>query len=161
MPLIPATLTASLAAVLGGPSLSGAQKAQEFGTAYQTYALTATAGVLLPIYVGIEGRAMAARLTPVLGTQQQSPYEFARALAGGVEAFWLLPPVPFLGGVAAGSVTAFIGKAALVAAVAGILSSPTLRHEPVAAQLASALDVATRTVTVTFAPPPGSTVTLT
>lgn len=160
MPLIPGTLSASLVAVLGAPSQNAAQKAQEWAAAYQGYALTATAGVLLPIYVGIEGQALAARLAPVFGTRQQSPYEFARALAGGVEAFWLLPPVPFSGGVAAGLVSAFPGKAALISAVVSILSAPNQRHEPVAGQLAAALDAATRTVTVTFAPPPGSTVTL-
>jgi len=160
MSLISATLVSSLTTILGAPSTSGAEKAQQLGTAYQAYALTATAGVLLPIFVGIEGRVMAARLTPVLSATHSTAYDFANALAGGVEAFWLLPPVPFTGGVAAGLVSAFIGKSALVAAVAGILATPTSLHGPVAIQLASALDVATRTVTVTFAPPPGSTVTL-
>jgi hypothetical protein len=161
MPLIPSTLSSSLTGVLGRPSRNGALKAREIAQAYQGYCLTATAGVLLPIFLGIEGQAMAARLTPVLTTTSRTPLEFARALANGVEAFWLLPPVLFSGGVAAGSVSAFVGKAALVSAVAAAMSAPTTQHEVVAIRLAGALDVATRTVTVTFAPPPGSTVTLT
>lgn len=160
MPLISATLSSSLTTILGAPSVSGAEKAQQIGSAYQAYALTATAGVLLPIFIGIEGRAMASRLTPVLSSTHPTAHSFANALASGVEAFWLLPPVPFTGGVAAGLVTAFVGKSALAAAVTGIMARPTPRHEPVAIQLASALDAATRTVMVTFAPPPGSTVTL-
>lgn len=160
MPLIPAGLAASLMRVLGTPSMVGAEKAQEWGRAYQNYALTATAGVLLPVYLGIESQAMAARMSSVMGIQHSSPYDFASVLASGVEAFWLLPPVLFTGGVAVGAVTSFPGKLALVSAVVGVLTGPKSRHEPVAIRLANVIDAATRTVIVTFAPPPGSTTTL-
>jgi hypothetical protein len=160
MPLISGTLAARLTRVLGSPSTDGPRKAQEWGAAYQAYALTATAGVLLPIFIGIEGQAFAARMAPALSVQHPSPYDFASALASGVEAFWLLPPVLFAGGIAAGAVTSFPGKLALVAGVVGVLTGPKPRHEPVAVQLANVIDAATRTVIVTFAPPPGSTATL-
>jgi len=158
--LVAASLTASLTRVFSSPSEQGGVKAQEIALAYQTYALTAMAGVLLPVFVGVEGQAMASRLIPVMQRSTNSPSDFANALADGVEAFWLLPPVPFSGGPAAGVVTGFPGKQVLVGALVGALSSPSSDGASVASRVATALDAGTRTVIVTFAPPPGSTVTL-
>jgi hypothetical protein len=113
-----------LTQVLSRPSDQAAQKAQEWAQAYRNYAMTAMAGLLLPILTGME-------------------------------------PVLFSGGVLAGAAALFPGKEPLVAMLTSIMSRPQDRYEGVAQQIATALDTATRTVVVNFAPPPGSTVTLT
>lgn len=160
MALVSASLTGSLTQVFANASDQGAVKAQEIAQAYQTYALSAMAGVLLPTFVGVEGQALAAKLIPVMQQSTESPSDFANALADGVEAFWLLPPVPFTGPAVAGVVTSFPGKGALVGALVAALSSPSQDGASVAARVAAALDTGTRTVIVTFAPPPGSTAPL-
>ncbi len=160
MALVSASLTASLTQVFSSASDQGAVKAQEIAQAYQTYALPAMAGVLLPIFVGVEGQALAAKLIPVMQQSTDSPSDLANALADGVEAFWLLPPVPFAAGPVAGVVTSFPGKGALAGALVAALSSPSQDGASVASGVASALDAGTRTVIVTFAPPPGSTAPL-
>ena len=104
---------------------------------------------------------MMAALLPVMTNFNTTTPQFARALADGVERFWLMPPVLFSGGVLAGAAALFPGKEPLAALLASIMSSPQQRYEGVAQQIATALDTATRTVVVNFAPPPGSTVTLT
>jgi len=82
------------------------------------------------------------------------------ALASAVETFWFLPPVPFSGGGAVGAVTSFPGKSILISQIISILGNQYKQAVQPANQIATALDTATRTVIVTFAPPPGSTATL-
>lgn len=153
-------LTGQLLSVLQTPSDQGAAKAQQWAAAYNTYAAVAQAGVLLPIFVGLEVQALAGHLAGVMANPNGTATQFANAFASGVEAFWLLPPVLFAGPAVAGAVTSFPGKGALVAQLTGILSSTTDQNAQVAQQIAGALDTATRTVIVTFAPPPGSTAPL-
>ena len=161
IPLIQPVLAGALTRVLGSPSDQAARKAQEWAQAYRDYAITAMAGILLPIFTGLEQAAMVSMLLPVMTNFNTTTPQFARALAGGVESFWLLPPVLFSGGVLAGAAALFPGKEPLAAMLTVIMSRPQDRYEGVAQQIATALDTATRTVVVNFAPPPGSTVTLT
>ena len=159
MALILPTLTGRLTSVLSSPSDQGAAKAQEWAQAYNTYAITAQAGALLPTFVGVEAQAIASQLLSVMSNPNGSAAQFANALAGGIEAFWLLPPVVF-SGAGAGAVSAFPGKSALVGQLTAAFSSSTDQSAARAAEIAEALDTATRTVIVTFAPPPGSTAPL-
>jgi hypothetical protein len=156
MALVQPALAASLTQVLGTPGQSAPQKAQEWAGAYNLYAMPAQAATLLPVFVGVEQAAFMARLLPVFTNYNSTIYQFANALAGAVETFWLLPPVPFAGPGQTGAVSLFPGKPVLVASLVSILSSQYPRHEPVAQSIASALDVATRTVVVAFGPPPGT-----
>jgi len=156
MALVQPILAANLTRVLGTPGQSAPQKAQEWAMAYNLYALPAQAAALFPVFVGVEQAAFMARIMPVFTNYNSTVQQFANALAGAVETYWLLPPVPFAGPGQAGAVSLFPGKPALVASLVSIMSSKYPRHEPVAQAIASALDVATRTVVVAFAPPPGT-----
>jgi len=161
MALLLPTLTGGLIGAMNQPSDQGAVKAQQWAMAYNTYALTATAGVMLPVFVGIEVQALAAQLASVMTNPNGTAAQFANAFATGIEAFWLLPPVPFAAvPIPAGAVTSFPGKPVLIADLISIFSSTTDQTAKVAIDIATALDTATRTVIVTFAPPPGSTINL-
>lgn len=153
-------LAGRLTSILGNPSDNASLKASEWASAYHTYGLTAMAGVLLPIFTGSEMGSFLGRISPVFNNPNSTSVQFANALAGAVESFWFLPPVPFSAGPVAGLVTGFPGKAGLVAQLVSILSNQYEQAAQPAQDIATALDVATRTVIVTFAPPPGSTATL-
>lgn len=159
MALIQQVLAARLAQVLGQPGDNAAAKAQEWAAAYQTYGATAQAGALLPVFTGTEQTLFVAQILPVFNNPRSTTVQFANALASAVESFWFLPPVPFAG-VGAGAVTGFPGKGILVSQLITVLSNQYKQAAQPAQQIATALDVATRTVIVTFAPPPGSTATL-
>jgi len=159
MALLLPVLTSQLVVAMQNPSDQGAAKAQEWARAYNTYALTAQAGALLPTFVGIEAQALAGQLAGVMTNPNGTAVQFANAFANGIEAFWLLPPVPFAG-AGVGAVSLFPGKGALVGQLTSVFSSFTDQTAAKAAEIASALDVATRTVIVAFAPPPGATAPL-
>jgi len=150
--LLPA-LTSQLVVAMQQPSDQGAAKAQEWARAYTTYAATAQAAALFPVFVGVEGQALAGHLTRVMTNPNGTAAQFASAFASGIEAFWLLPPVVFTGG-GAGAVSLFPGKSALVGLLTSVFSSFTDQTAAKAAEVASALDTATRTVIVAFGPPP-------
>ena len=160
MALIPTVLTGGLARVLGQPGDNAAAKANDWGAVYQAYAAPAQAAALLPVFTGTEQSLFVAKLLPVFNNPNSTIVQFADALASAVEAFWFLPPVPFATVGAVGAVTGFPGRPILVGQLTGILASQYDNAIQPAQQIGGALDVATRTVVVTFAPPPGSTATL-
>lgn len=160
MALIQPILAARLSQIFGNPSDNAALKAQEIASAYNTYAMSAMALTLLPAFLGVEQAAFISKLMPVFSNPNSTVQQFANALAGAVESFWLLPPVLFAALPLAGAVTFFPGKSILISSLVSIMSTTYPRHEAVAQAIATALDVATKTVIVTFAPPPGSTTTL-
>lgn len=160
MALVSPVLSSSLMQILGNPSDSAPLKAQQIALAYNTYALPAMAATLVPVFIGVEQSAFMAKLLPVFNNPNSTGVQFANAVASAVETFWLFPPVLFSVGPLAGAVTAFTGKGVLVSTLVSIMSNTYEMHEAVAHDIADALDVATKTVTVTYAPPPGSTATL-
>lgn len=116
---------------------------------YQAYAATGQAGGVPPVFTGTEQARFSAALaaaftvTPPSG----SPASAAAAFVAAVTAFWLTPPVVF----GAGAVTAFPGAGALQAALVALFS--TFNDAATAASgLATALDVATKTITVVIGP---------
>lgn len=160
MALVQAALAGRLTGIFSQPGGNAAAKAVEWASAYTSYALPAMAGVLLPTFLGIEQAAFLAGILPVFNNPNSTSVQFANALANAVEAFWLLPPVLFAGPAVAGAVTGFPGKPLLIAQLIGVLSNKYQQAAQPARQIADALDIATKTVVVTFAPPPGSTTTL-
>ena len=160
MALVQSVLAGRLTSILSQPGDNAAAKAAEWASAYQLYAAPAMAGVLLPVFTGSEQPLFMAKILPVFNNPQSTAIQFANALASAVETFWFLPPVPFQLLPVAGAVTGFPGKPALVAQLVGIFGNQYQQAVKPAQEIATALDVATKTVVVTFAPPPGSTATL-
>lgn len=160
MALLQSVLAGRLTQIFSQPGDNAAAKASEVASAYQTYALSAMAGVLLPVFTGTEMSMFLSKILPAFNNSNGTSVQFANALASAVETFWFLPPVPFALLPVSGAVTSFPGKAVLVSQLIGILSNQYKQAVQPAQDIATALDTATRTVIVTFAPPPGSTATL-
>lgn len=128
---------------------SAAAACNQLAGYYATYALGALAGVAPPVFTGTEQTRFAnllkqvLNISPPVGTSAQAAGGFVAA----VTSFWMTPPVVFGGGV----VTAFPGAPALQAALVQLFS--TFNDADAAALgLATALDVATKTVTVVIGP---------
>ena len=154
MPVVVRQLASSLLQVMRALEANEAKNAKAWADAYNKYAQPAIAGPALPVWTGGEAAKMSPMLQSAMKTPSPSPSNFAVALANGMEAFWLLPPVVFTPPGGAGAVTSFPGKPALIAGLTAVLSSPN--PEAVAAEaIAAQLDLATKTVLVTYVIPPG------
>jgi hypothetical protein len=153
MPVVGANLAADLLPILKDLRDDPATVAQDWADAYGKYAKSAIAGPALPQFTGGEPSVMSKPIASAMGAPSNNSSAFAAALASGMEAFWLAPPVVFTPPGGAGAVTSFPGKPALIAGLTSALSSP--QPEEAAAQaIASQLDVATKTVLVTYTIPP-------
>lgn len=124
--------------------------ANQFASIYNTYALTAQAGPTVPIFTGAEEARFSAALAVQFAVANGTPADAAAAFVQAMTEFWMTPVVPFGTNpppVPLGAVNGFLGAAALQAALVALFSAPN-DTATFAAGLASALDVATRTVTV-------------
>jgi hypothetical protein len=136
--------------------------AQKMASIYHQYAQTATAGPALPLFTGLETDALQALLTAALAVPQVgAPSVIAAAWGSGLVSYWNTPPVLFAGVSVAGSVTVAAGCLSAIPVLTTLYLNAFNTPETAAAQMASALDIATRTVLVTLAPPPGTVVPLT
>ena len=161
MALIKSSLESALVVALSASPASSIAAAKGMADAYATYAGAAMAGVTLPVFTGLEKNALMSQLiaaiaVPLVG----SPATLATAWSSGVSAFWLTPPVVFVGPGLAGTVSGFTGQSALQSSLQTAFLMLTNSISQTAALMASALDVATKTVQATIAPPPGTIVML-
>jgi hypothetical protein len=153
MPMISRQLATSLLRIFRGLEASTPKNARKWADAYARYAKPAIAGPAIPVWTGTESSKMVPMLLSAMSAPSPSSAVFAAALANAVETFWLLPPVVFTPPGGAGAVTAFPGKAVLIAGLTAVMSAP--QPEAVAAEaIAAQLDAASRTVVVTYAIPP-------
>lgn len=155
MPLNSSSLAKELEAAFASQPESPALSAQKMAAAYDNYCKAGIAGGIPPLFTGaevkrLEGILLGAIASPVGG----GPPVIAAAWSAGIQSYWLTPPVPFLAPPIAGVTTAMPGAGAAIAVLsAGFLN--VLNTEATIAQImATALDIATRTVLVTFATPP-------
>jgi hypothetical protein len=160
MALVPSTLQSALTRLFRRPPINSNDVARQTASAYASYAATASAGLGLPTFTGLEEGSFAAAfrfatIKPKLG----APSRYAEAWALSVLGFWTLPPVLFFippapappvdTGVPAPAPGAdVIFKASLISVVSNLGNSP----EAAAAGIAAAVDVYTRTFLVTYAP---------
>lgn len=152
MALLLSTLKDGIKRVLDRKPRTTAQAASGFADAYNTYAQVAMAGAAIPTFTGLEKAAFQSTLLAGINSNTGNPALIAQAWADAVNAFWLLPPVPFTDGVNAGVPTAFPGLAILGPCLIGIFSNVNNTEETAAAGMASCLDTATRTITVFLVP---------
>lgn len=154
MALVESVLQAGFAAAPEQTDATAA--AQQFAGIYLSYALSAQAGVFLPILTGLEVTRLQAVLAAQFSNHNGTPVQAAQAFVDGLTQFWLTPPVPFGTNpppVPLAVVVAFAGAPALLAALQALFAAPNDTNT-FAAGLAAALDVATRTVVVQLAAPP-------
>lgn len=126
------------------------EAAERIASSYVDYAAGASAAGALPLFTGLEKAALKATLLTALSVPNPAPTAFVDALALGLTAFWMAPPVLF-GPAPAGSVTVAVFDTIKPALLAGML--PGIPLEAVDALLRSAVHAATMTVLVTVTPP--------
>lgn len=153
MPVIVRQLASALLQVLRKLESNEAKNAREWARVYNDYAQPALAGPAIPTWTGAEISKMSPMIEMAMKVPSPSPSNFALALANGVEAFWLLPPIIFTPPGGTGAVTAFPGKPILIAGLTTVFSVPQ-PEEAAAESIAMQLDIATKTVLVTYTIPP-------
>ena len=142
MALIPATLHTGLLRMFRlNAAANGAQGASDFARAYFAYAAPAMSAYGPFIPTGTEQlrleSILRASILPI-----GAPLLIAQAWGSGLQAFWT-------GAVfGTGAATALPGAAAVVGALNGVLSSNRNTAEVAAARMASAIDIATRTLVI-------------
>lgn len=153
MPLVVASLSAGLAAVFASMPPDGATAAMKIAIEYDKYCKTAMAPPGLPVFTGGEVKALEGILAGALASSNGSAAMVASAYSQGILSYWMMP-VPFVGGPASGVVSSMPGAGAAIGPIMGALSNLGNTPETIGAQIAAALDAATRTVLVVYATPP-------
>jgi len=163
MPLDMSSLARGLAAIFKSWPSNGTEAASKIAEEYDKYCRKGKAPPGSPVFTGAEKPALASVLAGAIGAPGGSAAAAAAAFSSGIQAYWLSPPVPFVGGAASGVSSAMPGAAAIIGPLTGALSNLANSEEAIGQQIASQLDAATRTVLVIFAtptsgPPPPATV---
>jgi hypothetical protein len=153
VPLVPGVLQSQLLSqwLLQRQDSPGAI-AQSIARAYDAYAAGAMAGLLTPA-VRLPGQqAMVATLTAGL-VNAPSGAVFAQKMAQACMAYWLTPPMQFVG-TGTGVATLMPGMPGLVAGLTALFASNQGTAPQAAQRMASLMDAATRTVVVMALIPP-------
>ena len=154
MPLVVAKLSKSLQDVFNSEPSNGIIAAQKLAQAYQDYANSAMAPPGKPIFTGAEVLALSGALAGALSDPLTgSAAKIANGWMTGLNAFWLAPPVPFVGGPASGVSTVITGIGSVVPSLTAIFSNIKNTTAMAAQQIATVLDTVTKTVLVTYATP--------
>lgn len=155
MALNPQSLQSALQSLGSNPPASTADAGQKWADAYFQYALAAQALDATPV-------ALAATTSSPLAVQftaAMTAQTFLQQLPLILTAFWLTPPVLFVG-VNNGPASVVLGTPALATAIAAMTAINTTGaggSTPLAT-LVTAIDAFTRTVTVTLVNPSGVTI---
>ena len=160
------TLKAGLANVFKSQPGSPADAARGIADAYDTYCQAGLAAPGKPIFTGAEKKAFEGIILGALSLGDKgSSAKVAEAFSTALETYWMAPPVMFSGGPATGVVTAAPGAKAIIAPLTAALSNTENTEDLIAASIATQLDIATKTVLVTYStptppagPPPPATV---
>lgn len=152
MPLVVSQLAAELASVFMSQPSSGADAAAQIAGAYDNYCKAAMAPPGMPVFTTAEKTTFQGILTPSFEAGDANAV--AQAMASALQAYWMTPPVNFVGGPATGMVTAVPGAMTIVSALAGALMNTENTEATAGQQIATQLDIATKTVLVTFTTPP-------
>jgi hypothetical protein len=147
------SLQSGISSVFRAQLPSGSDVAKRIADEYNKYCSMAMAPPGKPIFKGIEKNVIRSALAACWGQAGSSPAMVATILAQSVQAYWLAPPVMFTGGPAMGVAISMAGFAALVPAITAALSNLANSEDSAALALATALDVATRTVLVVYSTP--------
>jgi hypothetical protein len=155
MPLVMATLATGLAKVFRDQPSSGADAASKIAQEYDKYCKGAVAAPGLPIFTGVEKTNFENILAPTLSSPDAGdPNIVAAAFGSAVQAYWMSPPVMFSAGPASGVVTLVSGAMAIVAPLGAALSNTGNTEDVIGQLIATQLDLATKTVLVTYSTPP-------
>jgi len=127
--------------------------AKKISIEYDKYCKAGMAPPGLPVFTGTEAFRMEHILSGVLSMPGGNPASVGAAFVAGIQAYWLTPPVPFVAGVVAGMTTAMPGAGAVAGIVSGALANPGNTASTIAGIIGGALDMATRTLLITYVMP--------
>jgi hypothetical protein len=158
MPLVMATLATGLANVFKSQPSSGADAASKIAQEYDLYCKAAMAPPGAPIFTGAEKSTFEGLLAQALASPDAGDANVvAAAFSSAVQAYWMSPPVMFSGGPATGLVTAVTGATAIISPLGAALLNTQNTEDTIGQLIATQLDLATKTVLVTFSTPPPPT----
>lgn len=159
MPLIVSTLQAALQAVFEANLSSSQAAADALAKAYATYAQAGTFGASLPVFTGLEQKALSTTLLASFASPQPpNPAAWGAAWATGLANFWMAPPI-VISGPQVGVVTGIVGAPLLATSLLAMIV-PQQSAATAAATLAAQLHTATLTVIGVVSPPPFTGVTI-
>lgn len=150
MPLIPIVLEKGLLDMMIDKPTSPQEAARRMADVYARYARFAVAGGPAS-FTGLEARQMERRLVGGFRNPESgNPSRGGGGIIGGIQAFWLTPPVVF------GAFTAsfFAGAPVLGSCLGSSFRNPRIPVGLAAKKLANCLDKATRTVFAVGVGPP-------
>lgn len=153
MPLVVSKLAADLQKIFASRPSNHAIAAQKIAQAYDAYCKKGLAGGVPPLLTGAEAKRFEGILVPVLISSSGTAVTVGAAFASGIQSYWLTPPVVFTAPPILGVVTLMPGATGAAALITAALSNLANSEASCAAQIASALDVATKTVLATFSAP--------
>lgn len=153
MPLVSKILEAGLLKVFKAQKgLSASDAAKGWADAYDSYAKMATAGGIPAVLTGAEALGLEKKLFAVLSAPKTAvPGKIALAWATGVVSFWSAPPVSFGPGKVAVAAAAL---SIITPGLSSVFANTKITAEGCAAQMASTLDSATKTILVLMPVPP-------
>lgn len=153
MPLVSKILEAGLLKVFKAQDgLSASDSAQKMAKAYGDYAQMAMAGGIPPILTGLETMALQKTLYAVMSAPKAATAAtMAAAWATGVVSFWSAPPVSFGPGKV---IVAALALPIITPGLTAVFLNGQNTAESSASQMATVLDLATKTVIVLMPVPP-------
>jgi len=155
MPLVMSKLAKDLEAAFAEQPASPALAAQKMALAYDNYCKSGIAGGIPPLFTGAEAKALEGVLLPAIANPLGGgPPVIAAAWSAGIQGYWLTPPVAFLAPPIGGVVTAMPGAGAVIPGLTAAFLNILNTEAMIANLMAGILDIATKTVLVTFATPP-------
>ena len=157
MPLVVAKLSKGLAGIFKDQLDSGALVASKIAQEYDDYCKKGMAGAAFPLLTGSEKGLMEGTLAAALSSSNGTAAMVAQAFAMAIQTYWMAPPVLFAGGPVSGVVTVMPGAMSAVGPITAALMNLNNTEDTAANMIATALDVATKTVLVTFSTPPPPT----
>lgn len=159
MALSQSGLASSFRALFDSMPASASDAADGLAQAYYEYASAAMFGASTVAIPSVNRDAMAAALLSAIAVPVSgSPATFAAAWASAVTAFWIGVPVA---GAQAGATVGCPGAASLAAPLTAVFPNLGNTTDTGSQGMASALHVATLTVTAAVAPPPGTVLPVT
>ena len=153
MPLVSKILESGLLSVFKAQDgLSASDAAQKWAKAYADYAQMAMAGGIPGVLTGAEAKGLESKLYGVLSSPKSATAgTIALAWATGVVSFWSAPPVSFGPGKV---IVAALALPIITPGLTAVFSNTKNSPDSCAAQMASTLDTATKTVIVLMPVPP-------
>lgn len=143
MPLMPIVLEKKLLAMMRDKPSSPEESARRMSMAYADYAKFATSFGTPAAFTGLEAKQMERRLTAAFRNPAGgNPGRGGGGIIGGLQAFWLTPPVAF----GYGPASTFAGAPVLGSCLGASFTNPRISEGLAAKKLANCLDKATRLV---------------